>query len=262
MPRDDRLRGRPREGRRAHQHLVHDARQTVFVAAAVDLTRSRGLLGAHVRRRADDGPGLCEVVLIARRAHGARDAEVGHYGRAAREHDVLWLDVPMYDSAAVCVRQRPRYLGGDAERILLRELLLARQAIAQGLPLDVGHHVIEEPGRRPGVVQGQDVGMLQPRGDLDLAQEALGAELRGELRVEHLDRDRPMVLQILREEHRRHAPPTELTLDRVAVGESLTKGVEQIGHGMWGLAYSAPQPHASVAAPPPLLSCRPPFPYL
>jgi len=58
-----------------------------------------------------------------------------------------------------------------------------------------------------------------------------------------------MVLQVLCEEHRRHAAPTELTLDRVAVSESLTKGVEQIGHGMWGLAYTAPQPPASVAAP-------------
>src|SRR5438309_6329469 len=54
-----------------------------------------------------------------------------------------------------------------------------------------------------------------------------------------------MMLQVLRQEHRRHAPPTQLTLDRVAVSESLTQGVEQIGHGTWGLAYTAPQPPAS-----------------
>jgi hypothetical protein len=58
-----------------------------------------------------------------------------------------------------------------------------------------------------------------------------------------------MVLQVLREEYRRHAPPTHLTLDRIAVSEGLTEGVEQIGHGMWGLAYNTPQPPASAAAP-------------
>src|SRR2546429_6485051 len=57
------------------------------------------------------------------------------------------------------------------------------------------------------------------------------------------------MLQVLRQEHRRHAPATQLALDRVAVSESLTQGVEQIGHGTWGLAYHALQPPASVAAP-------------
>jgi len=52
--------------------------------------------------------------------------------------------------------------------------------------------------------------------------------------VEDFDRNRPMMLQVLRQEHRRHAPPTQLALDRVAVSESLTQGVEQIGHGTWG----------------------------
>src|SRR6266704_2907378 len=42
-----------------------------------------------------------------------------------------------------------------------------------------------------------------------------------------------MVFQVFREEHRRHAPPTQLPLDRVAVSEGVTEGVEQIGHGMW-----------------------------
>ena len=36
--------------------------------------------------------------------------------------------------------------------------------------------------------------MLQPGGGADLAQETLGAEHRGELRVQHLDRDRSVVL--------------------------------------------------------------------
>src|SRR3989441_421755 len=88
--------------------------------------------------------------------------------------------------------------------------------------------------------------MLQPGGDLDLPHEPLGSERRRELRAEDLDRNRPMMLQVLRQEHRRHAPLTQLPLDRVAVGDSLTQGVEQIGHG---LAYTAPQPPASGRCP-------------
>ena len=76
--------------------------------------------------------------------------------------------------------------------------------------------------------------MLQPGGDLDLPHEPLGPERRRELRVEDLDRNRPLMLQVLRQEHRRHPPPTQLPLDRVAVSESLTQGVEQIAHGTWG----------------------------
>src|SRR3989442_12679513 len=58
-----------------------------------------------------------------------------------------------------------------------------------------------------------------------------------------------MVFQVVRQEPRPHAPPTQLTLDPVAASESLPQGVEQIGHGTWGLAYRALQPPASVAAP-------------
>ena len=234
VARDDRLSGGARERRLAHQHLVHDAREAVFVAAPVDFVRASGLLGAHVRRRPEDGAGLGEVPALSRRAHRAGDTEVRHHGRAARQHDVLGLDVAVHHPVAVRVGQRARHLGGDAERVFLGQLFLARQAVAQGFPFDVRHDVIEEAGRGAGVVQRQDVGMLQPGGGLDLAQKPLGAERRGELGVEDLDRHRSVVLQVLRQKHRRHAPTTQLPLDRVAVSEGLTEGVEQIGHGMWG----------------------------
>src|SRR5437870_5200005 len=162
---------------------------------------------------------------------------------------------------AVRVRQRARRLGRDLHRVLERQLLLALQAIAQRLALDVRHDVIEEAGRGAGVVQGQDVGMLQPGGDLDLAQKPLGAERGRDLGVQDLDRHRSAVFQVLRQEHRGHASTAQLPLDRVAVSEGLTQGVEQIGHGTWGLAYNPGPPPASTPAPP-LLSCRGSFPYL
>ncbi len=62
--------------------------------------------------------------------------------------------------------------------------------------------------------------MLQVGGDLDLGQESLGAEHRGQLRPQHLDRDLAVVLQVLGEIDRGHAALAQLPLDAVAVGQS------------------------------------------
>jgi hypothetical protein len=72
-----------------------------------------------------------------------------------------------------------------------------------------GHHH-DRLARRPP--RGQ-------RGDgLDLAQEPLGADDRGEFGPQHLDGDLLPVLEVVREIHRRHAPGTQLALEAVAVG--------------------------------------------
>ena len=62
--------------------------------------------------------------------------------------------------------------------------------------------------------------MLEPGGGLDLALEALRAERRAELGVEHLERDGPLVPDVAREVHRGHAAAPELALEQVAVGQS------------------------------------------
>ena len=61
--------------------------------------------------------------------------------------------------------------------------------------------------------------VLEPCGELDLAAEALGAERRGEIGVQHLERDRTVVLRVLREVDRGHPAAPELALDRVARAE-------------------------------------------
>ena len=62
--------------------------------------------------------------------------------------------------------------------------------------------------------------MLQPGGELDLALEPLGAERGGELGVEHLERDRPVVPQVLGQVDRGHAAPAELALEPVAIRQA------------------------------------------
>ncbi len=60
--------------------------------------------------------------------------------------------------------------------------------------------------------------MLEPRGDLDFALEALGAQHGGQLGMEDLERDRAVVLEILGQEDRGHAPTPELALKGVVTG--------------------------------------------
>ena len=73
--------------------------------------------------------------------------------------------------------------------------------------------------------------MLQVRGDPDLAQEAITAEGGGEFRMQDLEGDGPIVLDVVREEDGGHATPAELTLDRVGTGQPIVEDRAEIGHG-------------------------------
>ena len=72
--------------------------------------------------------------------------------------------------------------------------------------------------------------MLELGRELDLALKSLRAERRGEVRVQDLEGDGPVVVLVDREIHRRHAAATELSLDAVPSGEILAKSFDRIGH--------------------------------
>ena len=74
--------------------------------------------------------------------------------------------------------------------------------------------------------------MLEPGGEVDLAEKALGAHGGGELGVEHLDRDRPVVLEVAGEPDGGHAPAAELALERVAVPQAFAKRRDRVSHGL------------------------------
>jgi hypothetical protein len=61
--------------------------------------------------------------------------------------------------------------------------------------------------------------VLESGSELDLALEAFGAERVSQVRVQHLERDRPVVAQVLSEEDGGHAAVTELALESVGGGE-------------------------------------------
>jgi hypothetical protein len=146
----------------------------------------------------------------------ACDPEVGHQRVAVVHQDVARFDVAVHDFGLVRVVQRVGHLAGDLKRVVHRELALAVQPVPQRLPLDVRHHVIDQPVGLVRIVQREDVRVVQARGDLDLAEEARRAHLGGELRAEDLHRDLTFVLQVVREEHLGHAALAELAVEPVA----------------------------------------------
>ena len=73
--------------------------------------------------------------------------------------------------------------------------------------------------------------MLQIRGGLDLAQEALGADYRREFGAQDLDGDVAVVLEVMREMYRRHPACTELAVETVPVGERQSESFDQGSQG-------------------------------
>ena len=94
-------------------------------------------------------------------------------------------------------------------------------AVAQRRAAHERHDVVRHTIRSGTVAEhGNDVRLLQRRGELDLPRETLGAETRRQRSArEHLDHNVALEAQVAREEHARHASPTELTLERVRGAE-------------------------------------------
>ena len=97
------------------------------------------------------------------------------------------------------------------------------------LALDERHDVVEQALGLARVVEAEDVGVLEVGGDPDLAEEAVGAERGGELGAEHLDGDRPLVLEVLGEVDRGHAAFADLALDVVAISQRGSESVDRSG---------------------------------
>src|SRR5947208_571481 len=62
--------------------------------------------------------------------------------------------------------------------------------------------------------------MVEPGGDGDLPEKPLGTERGRDLGSQHLERDGPVMLQIVGQMDRGHAAPTQLPLDAVATSQS------------------------------------------
>ena len=146
----------------------------------------------------------------------------------------------------------------DGDRVGHRQLLLAIQPIAQRLAFDVRHGEPQPAVHGPGVEDTEDVWMLQPRGELDLLLEAIGAEARGNLVVQHLERDGPVVSEVVREVDDGEAAASELALEAVPIGEcrfeNLLVGqaggmreISRAGNGSTNVASASRYPYPACA---------------
>jgi len=74
------------------------------------------------------------------------------------------------------------------------------------------------------------VGVLEPCGDLDLALEPLPDLLRRPIRMNRLDRDRPVVLAVLCQVDRSHPALAEHSLELVAVAQLFVESLMWVEH--------------------------------
>ena len=180
---------RPRRRRRSRGQ--HDA-EGEDVGARVD-PFTEGLLGRHVAGASGDGER--DVSRGQRAAELAvllheRDAPVEHVDLAElADHDVLRLQIPVNDAAAVRVVDGEAHLSQNAEHLRERRLRAVRRGVvvedrAEGAALDDAHRVARLGVALGGeVVDRDDRRMLELRADLRLGDEVVGASIVREARL-------------------------------------------------------------------------------
>ena len=107
---------------RALQQFVGQYAPRVNVGAVIGVAVTGGLLGRHVRRRANGHAGLCErgAIAVVRLRTGCIErfgnAKVGHHGGATREQHVVRLDVTMHDATCMGVGERLGHVAQNTQR--------------------------------------------------------------------------------------------------------------------------------------------------
>jgi hypothetical protein len=101
------------------------------------------------------------------------------------------------------------------------------EPLPQRLPFHERHHIVEQSRGLPRVIQRENVGVLQGRGDFDLAEEPLAAEHGRQVGFEQLDGDASAVLQVLGEKDDCHPAVAKLPFDPISIAECRGKLLEE-----------------------------------
>jgi hypothetical protein len=120
----------------------------------------------------------------------------------------------------------------DAQRFLEGKLTLAIETPSKRLAVDARDDVEDGALMLAGIEQRKDVRMMQAGEQPNLSRESRGTYRRGELGVEHLQRDRPIVPQIAGAVHCGHAAAAEHLLDRVSAGKWCVKVRDRVVHAV------------------------------
>ena len=196
---------------------MQHAGQTVHVASSINFA-AVGLLRTHVPGGTQDEARTGESLFLVGGKRGCYP-EIGDNCVSVGNENVVRLDVPMNDTIPMRVIERVGNFARQADGDIEWDVSLSLQPRAQTLAFQKRHHIEQVSCCLSGIVQRQDVGMREPRGDSDFPEESLGERSASEFRVENLDGNPSRVLQVLREEHNGHAPAAELALKAVPVSE-------------------------------------------
>ncbi len=207
------------ERRLPDETLVEHAAERVHVRASVDLLTG-DLLGCDVVDGAHEVAVVADAGFLGdppREAEVRQVDVVGAVGAGAHvEQHVGGLHVAMHETARVGGIEGARHLCEEAYRVR-RVQTAALEALSQVTPLDVAHGDEEEVLGRAGLVDRDDVGMVDRRGQLRFAQEAVTKRfVLGEAGSQQLERNPPLEPQILGQVDDAHAAPAQQRLDPIA----------------------------------------------
>src|SRR5687768_7630594 len=135
----------------------------------------------------------------------------------------------MDDPGGMGIRERADDVPEDADCVHDGERA-ARHAHSERLAAHERHDEVGKAYDNPCAQNGDDVRMVEPGEDHDLALEPLHGDGGGEGRAEHLDDDFAIEREFLGDEHARHPRPTDLELDCVGGLELLSQSGGEVVH--------------------------------
>ncbi len=186
---------RPRASRRPRT-------QRVDIRAAIDTAVATGLLRAHVGRGTDRHSGRGQFLTsgLGARARATPKSATTAWVPARRMLAGLMSRCTIRGGVH---SERMRDLAGDPDRVRFRQLPLSLQPLAEGLPLHIGHRVVEHARRSPRIVQGRCAGAAGGRRSGSRAGSAR-YPARRRSRPEDLEATGACRSRVAR--HHRHAP--------------------------------------------------------
>ncbi|MPM63510.1 hypothetical protein SDC9_110390 [bioreactor metagenome] len=219
------------ERRPAGEQLVEQAAGGVQVGPEADLLAA-GPFGGEVLGGPDHRGGLGHRRLGV--GDGPGDAEVHHLHRAGGvgEHHVARLDVAVHDPGPVRVAQRIEHALGDLQGPLGGERLTGVHHLAERTTLDQLHHDVGHDLARDrvtflvGVVDGDDVGVVEPGRGVRLAAEPrLEGRVGGQVDAQPLDRHVALQAQVAGPVDLCHAASAQRGAELIAATEDHGLGV-------------------------------------
>jgi hypothetical protein len=165
-----------------------------------------------------------------RGAGGASDAEIGERGVAFEQENVLGLDVAVDDTEPVRVAQSIADFAHDRDCFRFGKGSFADESRAKRFARHVRHDVVEPARGLAGVVQGDDVRMVELGRDPDLVEKTLRAYVGGDFRSQDFESDSAPMLAVLRLIHDRHTAFTNRHFDDVSIAQRRFKGEIELGH--------------------------------